>query len=71
MTSRYRYVDLVQALRFARVLAGLSQSDVARALGPAVRQQHVSRWESCADNGKRSPRVLTLLRWAEIVGVRL
>lgn len=52
-------------LRNARIAAGQLQADVAAALG--VTQTALSYWE----NGRRSPSLADLERWAKAVGCRI
>ncbi len=52
-------------LRDARIATGRLQSDVAAVLG--VTQTALSYWE----NGRRSPPLADLGRWAEAVGCRI
>lgn len=54
-----------QRLRIAREASGLTQADVARAIGTSV--SAISMIES----GKRDPRASTLLRYADVVGLEL
>ena len=57
--------ELVEVLTRMRVRAGLTQQDVADEMG--VTGAQVSQME----NGKRTPRLDTLLRYAEAVGGEL
>lgn len=50
-------------LRIAREAAGLTQAEVARALGTSVPAI------SMIETGKRDPRTSTLLRYADVVGL--
>ena len=52
-------------LRDARIAAGQLQADVATAVG--VTQTALSYWE----NGRRSPSLADLERWADAVGCRI
>ncbi len=58
-------VDLGAAVREARLAAGLSQQDLAAALG--VRQSSVSQWE----RGSTAPTTLHLLRLFGLLGAPL
>lgn len=57
--------EFLAALVNARRFAGLSQLDVARAMGTT--QSAVSEWET----GVVSPRLSRLLRYAAVIGVEL
>lgn len=54
--------DLPSPIRAARIAAGMTQQQLADALG--VAQQSVTRWET----GEREPRVSTLKRIAAALG---
>lgn len=56
---------IVESLRAVRQVAGLKQKDVARAMGTV--QSAVSDLE----RGRTDPQLLTLLRYARAVGVRV
>lgn len=57
--------DLPSPIRAARIAAGMTQQQLADALG--VAQQSVTRWET----GEREPRVSTLKRIAAVLGCDL
>lgn len=57
--------DLPSPIRAARIAAGMTQQQLADALG--VAQQSVTRWET----GEREPRVSTLKRIAAALGCDL
>lgn len=54
--------DQPSPIRAARIAAGMTQQQLADALG--VAQQSVTRWET----GEREPRVSTLKRIAAVLG---
>ncbi len=58
-------VDAINAIRTARILKRMSQSEAAEALG--VAQNTVSRWE----NGKTEPSLSDLIKMGEIYEVSL
>lgn len=57
--------DQPSPIRAARIAAGMTQQQLADALG--VAQQSVTRWET----GEREPRVSTLKRIAAVLGCDL
>lgn len=57
--------DQPSPIRTARIAAGMTQQQLADALG--VAQQSVTRWET----GAREPRVSTLRRIAAVLGCDL
>lgn len=57
--------DQPSPIRAARIAAGMTQQQLADALG--VAQQSVTRWET----GEREPRVSTLRRIAAVLGCDL
>lgn len=57
--------DQPSPIRTARIAAGMTQQQLADALG--VAQQSVTRWET----GEREPRVSTLRRIAAVLGCDL
>ena len=57
--------DLPSPIRAARIAAGMTQQQLADALG--IAQQSVTRWET----GEREPRVSTLKRIAAVLGCDL
>lgn len=59
---------LRQMLR-ARQRAGLTQSQVANRMG--TKAPAITRLESCLSNGKHSPSLATLRRYAQAVGCEL
>jgi transcriptional regulator with XRE-family HTH domain len=58
-------LQLAEKVTFARLQAGLTQRDLAKAMQTS--QSVVTRWET----GKRIPSVTTLDRLAEVTGLRL
>lgn len=54
--------DQPSPIRAARIAAGMTQQQLADALG--VAQQSVTRWET----GEREPRISTLRRIAAVLG---
>ncbi len=58
-------LDLAEKVSYARLQAGLTQRDLAKAMQTS--QCVVARWET----GKRIPSVTTLDRLAEVTGLRL
>jgi len=61
--------SLLRQMLKARKEAGLSQADVAERMG--TKAPAVTRLESSLTNGKHSPSVETLRKYAEAVGCRL
>ena len=61
--------SLLHQMLKARKEAGLSQADVAERMG--TKAPAVTRLESSLTNGKHSPSVDTLRKYAEAVGCRL
>ena len=61
--------DLLRQLLSARNKAGLSQADVAARMG--THAPAITRLESALGNGKHSPSVDTLKRYAQAVGCEL
>lgn len=57
--------DQPSPIRAARIAAGMTQQQLADALG--IAQQSVARWEA----GEREPRVSTLRRIAAVLGCDL
>lgn len=57
--------DQPSPIRAARIAAGMTQQQLADALG--IAQQSVARWET----GEREPRVSTLKRIAAVLGCDL
>lgn len=57
--------DQPSLIRAARIAAGMTQQQLADALG--IAQQSVARWET----GEREPRVSTLRRIAAVLGCNL
>jgi DNA-binding XRE family transcriptional regulator len=62
------YATLGELLR-ARQAAGMTQADVAEAMG--VAQSSIARLESSAGNRRHAPSIATLRRYAEAVGCEL
>lgn len=61
--------SLLREMLKARKEAGLSQADVAERMG--TKAPAITRLESSLTNGKHSPSVETLRKYAEAVGCRL
>ena len=61
--------SLLREMLKARKEAGLSQADVAQRMG--TKAPAVTRLESSLTNGRHSPSVETLRKYAEAVGCRL
>ena len=61
--------SLLREMLKARKEAGLSQADVAERMG--TKAPAVTRLEASLTNGKHSPSVETLRKYAEAVGCRL
>lgn len=57
--------DQPSPIRTARIAAGMTQQQLADALG--IAQQSVTRWET----GEREPRISTLRRIAAVLGCDL
>ncbi len=60
---------LLRQMLDARIAAGLTQADVAARMG--TQGPSVTRLESSLGNGKHSPSLATLKRYAEAVGCEL
>jgi transcriptional regulator with XRE-family HTH domain len=63
--ARQQLGELVRELRTARMMAGLSQAAVARAIGRS--RELVADWEK----GRWSPGVLDLVRWGAVLGLEV
>lgn len=61
--------SLLRQMLKARARAGLSQAEIARRMG--TKAPAVTRLESSLSNGKHSPSVATLRRYAHAVGCEL
>lgn len=61
--------ELLQQMLAARRVAGLSQADIASQM--ATRAPAVARLESSLGNGKHSPSLATLRKYAHAVGCEL
>lgn len=61
--------SLLRELLHARQQAGLSQADIAELMG--TKAPAITRLESALTNGKHSPSIATLKRYAEALGCHL
>lgn len=61
--------ELLRQMLKARHRAGLSQAQVAERMG--TKSPSVTRLESALENGKHSPSISTLRKYAEAVGCQL
>ena len=61
--------SLLRELLHARQKAGLSQSDIAELMG--TKAPAITRLESSLTNGKHSPSIATLKKYAEALGCHL
>jgi transcriptional regulator with XRE-family HTH domain len=61
--------SLLQQMLAARQRAGLNQADVAKRMG--TKAPSVTRLESSLNNGKHSPSLVTLRKYAKAVGCKL
>lgn len=62
-----RIDEILVRLRYLRLGAELSQTDIARKIGSSVYHSSVSEWET----GKSSPSLAKLRPWAEALGCRV
>ena len=61
--------SLLQQMLAARQRAGLNQAEVARKMG--TKAPAITRLESSLNNGKHSPSLVTLRKYAKAVGCKL
>jgi transcriptional regulator with XRE-family HTH domain len=61
--------SLLQQMLAARQRAGLNQAEVAKRMG--TKGPSVTRLESSLNNGKHSPSLVTLRKYAKAVGCKL
>jgi transcriptional regulator with XRE-family HTH domain len=61
--------SLLQQMLAARQRAGLNQAEVAQRMG--TKAPSVTRLESSLNNGKHSPSLVTLRKYAKAVGCKL
>lgn len=66
-TVTRRIDEILVRLRYLRLGAELSQTDIAQKIGPTVYHSSVSEWET----GKSSPTLARLRPWAEALGCRV